>query len=179
MIGIIMNMTKAKGFTLIELMIVVTILGVLSWFAVPKYQNYSLKATASTQIHSAIRPLQNAIFEYVAYNGVLPTSFTDLAGIGFVDNTGVSYDAASDFANGAVSGIVVNFPSDAANDMVLGVQFSCAAVTSSGCSKIAPKALQSLTAEVLIVLSDNGSVNMRLDPTREANLKFKGFLPSL
>ena len=179
MVGIIMNMTNEKGFTLIELMIVVTILGVLSWFAVPKYQNYSLKATASTQINSAIRPLQNAIFEYVAYNGTLPTSFSDLAGIGFVDNSGDAYDAASDFVNGAVSGIEVDFPSDTASNIVLGVKFACAAVTSAGCSKIAPKALQTLTAEVLIVLSDNGSVNMRLDPTSESNLKFKGFLPNL
>jgi len=174
-----MKVTNAKGFTLIELMIVVTILGVLSWFAVPKYQNYSLKATASTQMSSAIRPLQSAIFEYVSYNGEFPTSFADLAAIGFVDSSGSTYDAASDFANGAVSGIAVSFPTDTSSELVLGVQFACTEVTSSGCSKVAPKALQTLTAEVLVVLSDNGSVNMRLDPTREANLKFKGFLPSL
>lgn len=174
-----MKVTNAKGFTLIELMIVVTILGVLSWFAVPKYQNYSLKATASTQINSAIRPLQSAIFEYVAYNGALPTSFADLAGIGFVDNSGDAYDAASDFVNGAVSGIVVNFPTDTSSELILGVQFACSEVTSSGCSKIAPKALQSLTAELLIVLGGNGAINMSLDPSRAANLKFTGFLPSI
>ena len=171
--------TNEKGFTLIELMIVVTILGVLSWFAVPKYQNYSLKATASTQINSAIRPLQNAIFEYVAYNGELPTSFNDLAGIGFVDNSGAAYDSASDFANGAVSGITVSFPSDSSSKLILGVQFACTSISPMGCSKVAPKALQSLTAEVLIELNNNGSVSVRIDPTRDANLKFKGFLPSL
>ncbi|MDU0113426.1 prepilin-type N-terminal cleavage/methylation domain-containing protein [Psychrosphaera aquimarina] len=173
-----MLISNSKGFTLIELMIVVTILGVLSWFAIPKYQNYSLKATVSTQVNSAIRPLQNAIFEYVAYNGVLPTSFSDLANIGFVDNDGKQYDAASDFANGSVSGIDVDFPSDTTNNITLGVQFACTSI-GSGCNKIAPKALQTLTAEVSVILSNNGSVNIRLDPSREANLKFKGFLPSL
>ena len=42
-----MNNNKYKGFTLLELMISVAILGVIAAFAVPAYQDYTKKATLS------------------------------------------------------------------------------------------------------------------------------------
>ena len=49
--------TKQKGFTLIELMIVVAIIGALSAIAVPAYQNYVAKSEASSAL-ATLKALQ-------------------------------------------------------------------------------------------------------------------------
>ncbi|MCG7757343.1 MAG: prepilin-type N-terminal cleavage/methylation domain-containing protein [Nitrosomonas sp.] len=56
-----------KGFTLIELMIVVAIIGILAAVAVPAYQNYTLKARFS-EVVIAGSPYKLAI-EVCAQNG--------------------------------------------------------------------------------------------------------------
>jgi general secretion pathway protein G len=73
------EMDKRKGFTLIELVVVVMILGILAAVAAPKLLNTSATATdnGAKQTLSVIR---DAIERYAADNGGLPqVPVTDLA----------------------------------------------------------------------------------------------------
>ena len=62
-------MRAQQGFSLIELMIVVAIVGVLSAVAIPQYQNYVLRAKWSVNL-SQIEPLKLAISECLLENGM-------------------------------------------------------------------------------------------------------------
>ena len=59
-----------KGFTLIELMIVVAIIGILAAVAIPQYQDYTVKAKLSKSA-TYVAPFKTAVALYVQENGNL------------------------------------------------------------------------------------------------------------
>jgi type IV pilus assembly protein PilA len=61
-----------KGFTLIELMIVVAIIGILAAIAIPAYQNYTIRAQVTEGLNLA-DGWKTAVAEYYANNGTWPT----------------------------------------------------------------------------------------------------------
>ena len=63
--------TKQQGFTLIELMIVVAIIGVLAAIAVPQYQNYVAKSEASSAL-ATISGIRTNVETYVLEKGDFP-----------------------------------------------------------------------------------------------------------
>ena len=62
-----------KGFTLIELMIVVAIIGILAAVAIPQYQDYTVKAKLS-KVTGVAAPIKTALALYNQEQGSFPTA---------------------------------------------------------------------------------------------------------
>jgi prepilin-type N-terminal cleavage/methylation domain-containing protein len=67
-----------KGFTLIELMVVIVIIGVLAALAIPKFTDASTKAKLS-EIPTVMGSWDHAMLAYIAETGSVATTTADLA----------------------------------------------------------------------------------------------------
>ncbi len=87
---------QQQGYTLIEILIVVAILGILAAVAIPSYQN-SVLASNRSVAHAALLDLANRQEQFYLDNRTYSTALTDLG-----------YPAGMVFSNSGSSAVAVN-----------------------------------------------------------------------
>ncbi|HGO6192388.1 TPA: pilin, partial [Neisseria gonorrhoeae] len=93
--------TLQKGFTLIELMIVIAIVGILAAVALPAYQDYTARAQVSEAILLA-EGQKSAVTEYYLNHGKWPAD-NDSAGVASASKIKGKYVQKVEVKNGVVT----------------------------------------------------------------------------
>ena len=90
------QLARQQGFTLIELMIVIAIVGILAAIALPAYQDYTIRARM-TEVLATAAEAKTSLAEYVASTGRMPLNALS-AGINTQSFGGTSYVNAITYA---------------------------------------------------------------------------------
>ena len=144
-----MKRSMQKGFTLIELMIVVAIIGILAAVALPAYQDYTIRAKVSEVILAA-SSAKTAVAESAQVNSAMPS------GTSVVDTQSSTYVASVTYAQG----------SDASTGVIT-------VTTSTADSKIS-----GVTVDMTGTLQDNGQVTWKCGPGATGTAINAKYLPS-
>lgn len=124
--------TIQKGFTLIELMIVVAIIAILAAIAIPAYQNYLIRAQVS-EGPSLMAAAQTGVAEYYSNNGTFPSGPTSAGLPATPSSTSGAYVSAVTVINGGV--IQATFSSTApqkANSALSGTMLDLSPIATGG-----------------------------------------------
>jgi len=105
-----MKRSMQKGFTLIELMIVVAIIGILAAVALPAYQDYTVRAKVS-EVVLAASSAKTAVAESAQVNSLMPSTASLV-----VDTQSSKWVSSVSYANTSASvGVITVFTKTSAN----------------------------------------------------------------
>jgi type IV pilus assembly protein PilA len=123
-----MHRTQAvRGFTLIELMIVVAIIAILAAIAIPAYQDYTIRAQV-TEGMSLSTGAKAAVWDFVSNTGRMPPNNAS-AGLAASASIAGTYVSAVDVAGGK---IVVGFDQTKTNKAIRTAELVLSPITQVG-----------------------------------------------
>ena len=108
------NRLKPLGFTIIEIVIAIAIIGILAAVAIPSYQNYLKKSKISEALLLA-SPAKVAIANYYETYGKLPNNNTEAM---FTPATG-KYVTSVNIESGGVINVTINYGGDSSGNLVI------------------------------------------------------------
>ncbi|CWM51071.1 fimbrial protein (pilin) [Neisseria meningitidis] len=158
--------TLQKGFTLIELMIVIAIVGILAAVALPAYQDYTARAQVSEAILLA-EGQKSAVTEYYLNHGIWPGGNSD-AGVATV-STDIKgkYVQSVEVKNGVVTATMA---SSNVNNEIKGKKLSLWAKRQAGsvkwfCGQPVKRANTATDAAITADTDTNGKIDTKHLPS--------------
>ncbi|HFC8137417.1 TPA: pilin [Neisseria meningitidis] len=146
--------TLQKGFTLIELMIVIAIVGILAAVALPAYQDYTARAQVSEAILLA-EGQKSAVTEYYLNHGIWPANNNSAGVATSASDIKGKYVKSVEVKNGVVT---AQMASSNVNNEIKGKKLSLWAKRQAGSVKwFCGQPVQRAKADADAVTADSGN----------------------